>query len=120
MDMMLKPALTTYESEDCPKAKPESDDEEDWSLFGLLLDGRSESECEEKSTASALSLPKKERRSRSGSAHVVVHSPEKSSESPPPQKISSPSLKTSSLSRLAVKKKDHFLQDRQSQVILEI
>merc|ERR1712223_1650941 len=29
MDMMLKPALTTYESEDCPKAKPESDDEED-------------------------------------------------------------------------------------------
>ena len=73
-------------------------------MFGLLLDGRSESECEEKSTASALSLPKKERRSRSGSTQVVVHSPEKSSESPPPQKSSTPSLKTSSLSRLAVKK----------------
>ena len=29
MDMMLKPALTTYESEDAPKAKPESEDEED-------------------------------------------------------------------------------------------
>ena len=43
MDMMLQPALQTFESTDCPKAKVETDDEEDWSLIGLLIDGHSES-----------------------------------------------------------------------------
>jgi hypothetical protein len=29
MDMMLQPALQTFESTDCPKAKAETDEEED-------------------------------------------------------------------------------------------
>ena len=69
MDMMLQPALQTFESTDCPKAKAETDEEEDWSLVGLLIDGCSESESIftrsnlGSNTSSSKSTPKKRRNS---------------------------------------------------------
>ena len=76
MDMMLQPALKTYESqEQAPKAKEETDDDDDWNILGLLLDCRSESSIEGRSAASHLRIPKN-RRSHSLRSGRSLHSPE--------------------------------------------
>ena len=77
MDMMLQPALQTFDSTDCPKAKAETDEEEDWSLIGLLIDGRSESIFTKSNTSSGKSTPKSSKKRRN-STYITI-SPTRSS-----------------------------------------
>ena len=78
MDMMLQPALQTFESTDCPKAKAETDDEEDWSLIGLLIDGRSESIFTRSNTSSKNTSGKSTPKRRQNSTYITI-SPTRSS-----------------------------------------
>jgi len=78
MDMMLQPALQTYESTDCPKAKAETDEEEDWSLIGLLIEGRSESIFTRSNLGSNASSGKSTPKKRRNSTYITI-SPTRSS-----------------------------------------
>ena len=72
MDMMLQPALQTFESTDCPKAKAETDEEEDWSLIGLLIDGRSESIFTRSNTSSKNTSGKSTPKRRQNSTYITI------------------------------------------------